>query len=55
MYTSFKRITSEQWTRIIRAKEITEASVILDYVDATQTEEPYPAKGYYYEVETIIP
>jgi curved DNA-binding protein CbpA len=50
-----KRITSEQWMRIIRAKEITESSVILDYVDATQTGEPYPAKGYYYEVETIIP
>ncbi|MDR2407441.1 MAG: DnaJ domain-containing protein [Bacteroidales bacterium] len=50
-----KRITSEQWTRIIRAKEITEASVILDYVDATQTGEPYPTKGYYYEIETIIP
>jgi hypothetical protein len=50
-----KRITSEQWTRIIQAKEITETSVFLDYVDATQTGEPYPAKGYYYEVETIIP
>jgi curved DNA-binding protein CbpA len=50
-----KRITSEQWTRIIRAKEITESGVILDYVDAAQTGKLYLTEGYYYEVDTVIP
>jgi len=52
---TYKLVTSEQWKRIIRAKEITEGSVFLCYLDATQIEKPYPVNGSYFEIDTITP